>query len=168
MIETDYIKEGSKLLKDVRKIPVLDVLSDADLSFFLKMSKVRKYQADEFVCKEGFLDNWVYFLLQGKVKVEKQGRELALLEERGEIFGEMGLIDGSPRSASVIALTTTVCLATDTHLLDDLTGSEKVTFGYILYRAFAGHLAIRLRKANNLVVATPDKFDWKKLKKKFF
>ena len=106
--------------------------------------------------------------MQGKVKVEKQGRELAMLDERGEIFGEMGLIDGSPRSASVVALTTTVCLATDTQLLDELTGAEKITFGYVLYRAFALHLATRLRKANQQLVDIPDKFDWKKLKKKFF
>lgn len=168
MRETDYLKEGEKLLKDVRRIPALVEFSDADLKDFLKMSKIRRYAEGEIVCREGHLDNWVYILIQGRVQVEKNGKELALLEKRGEIFGEMGLVDGSPRSANVKALATTVCLATDTDLLNRLEGDTKIRFGYVLYRAFSVHLAARLKAANDLLVQVPEKFDWRRLKKRFF
>ncbi len=168
MKETDYLKDGEKLLNDVRRIPALSGFSDEDLIDFLKMSKIRRYTDGEKICRQGHVDNWVYFLLQGKVRVEKNEKELALLERRGEIFGEMGLVDGSPRSATVKALTTVVCLATDTDLLEKLEGETKIRFGYALYRAFAVHMAARLKTANDLLVQIPEKFDWGRLKKKFF
>lgn len=168
MIETDYIKEGGKLLGDVQKIATFKEFSEEDLVLLLKMSKVRKYEAGEAICKEGFVDNWVYFLLQGAVRVGKKGSTLADLDERGEIFGEMGLIDGFPRSANIVALKTTVCLALDTQRLEQLSGNEKLVLGYVLSRAFAVRLAARLRVANEQLTRGPEKFEWKKLKKKFF
>jgi CRP/FNR family cyclic AMP-dependent transcriptional regulator len=168
MIETDYIKEGDKLLKDVRKIPALADFSDDYLRLFLRMSKIRKYKQGEIICQEGQVDNWLYFLLQGEVKVAKRGKELAVFDRRGEMFGEMGLVDGSPRSASILANATTVCLATDTDLLIKMQGSERDTFGYILFHAVAVNLASRLQKANEMLLKAPEKFEWKSLKKKFF
>jgi len=168
MIETDYIKEGDKLLRDVKKIPALSEFSDDYLRLFLKMSKIRKYDKREIVCYEGLSDNWIYFLLQGEVQVEKKGNKLATMNKRGEMFGEMGLIDGAPRSANITAKKATMCIATDIDMLNNLHGIEKATFGFILSRAVAFNLAERLKKANELFVNAPEKISLKSLKKKFF
>jgi len=64
---------------------------------------------DEEICAEGDTGDGVYFILDGKVRVitfTSDLKEIVLGElESGQIFGEMALIDGKPRSASVIPFT---------------------------------------------------------------
>ena len=92
MKESDYLKETDELLKDLKKIPVLSPLKDRDLSNLLKMSKIRQYEAGEVICEEGLHDKWIYFLTRGSVKIVKDGKELSVLNKRGDMFGEMSAI----------------------------------------------------------------------------
>lgn len=162
MIESDYLtgNTNNNLMKDLKKIPTLKTFNEDELNRLLKMSKIRKYKPGEPICKEGYHDSWIYFLASGKVKIVKNKRELSTLNRRGEIFGEMSVIDGFPRSASVYALDTTVCLATDTFYIERLSGTEKVAFGYILYRLFSEILASRLRVTNKALIKEKCKKSW--------
>ena len=113
---------------------------------------IRKYEPGELILEEGQYDNWVYFLVSGKVRIAKQGKDLSVLNRKGDIFGEMGVIDGSARSASVYAVDETVCLATDASYVDRLSGNDRVTFCCILYQVFAEILASRLRLTSEELV----------------
>ena len=60
------------------------------------------------IIEEGTLGDCAYIIEEGSVEVSKlsphgEKQVLAILE-KSEIFGEMGLIDGLPRSATIIAL----------------------------------------------------------------
>ena len=145
MMESDYLKDNFKFLRKLREIPTLEAFTDDDLKGFLQLSKVRRYEPGELILAEGHFDCWIYFLVSGKVRVVKQGEDLSILERTGDLFGEMGIIDGSPRSASVYAIEKTICLATDASCIDRLSGNNKIAFCYLLYRVFAEMLAIRLR-----------------------
>lgn len=158
MKETGYLKESPELTKDLMKIPVLAPLKERDIKNLIKMSKIRTYDAGEAICEEGLNDKWIYFLTKGRVKIVKDGKELSVLEKTGEIFGEMSVIDGAPRSASVQALETTVCLATDTLYIDKLQDHEKMAFRYLLYRIFAEILSARLRESNKELVQAKTRF----------
>ena len=160
MIESDYLKENNQLIKDLKKIPTLDPFKEHELNRLLKMSKIRKYNPGELICKEGLHDTWIYFLASGKVQITKNGRHLSTLDRRGDVFGEMGMIDGSPRSASVHAVDTTVCLATDTFYIEKLSGQDKIAFGYILYRIISEILASRLRVTNRELIKARGKLKW--------
>ena len=66
------------------------------------------FKKDEDIIEEGALGNCAYIIEEGSVEVSKltphgEKQVLAILE-KSEIFGEMGLIDGQPRSATVTAL----------------------------------------------------------------
>ena len=66
------------------------------------------FKKGEDVIEEGTLGDCAYIVEQGSVEVSKltphgEKQTLGILEE-SEIFGEMGLIDGLPRSATVTAL----------------------------------------------------------------
>lgn len=61
------------------------------------------YDPGEVLIKEAQYDNWIYFLMSGKVGIQKQGEIIAVLKRMGDLFGEIGIIDGSPRSASIVA-----------------------------------------------------------------
>ena len=66
----------------------------------------KEFDADQIIFAEGDRGNGAYFLLKGTVKAVTFSRsnEEILLGElgRGDIFGEMALIDNRPRSASII------------------------------------------------------------------
>ena len=95
-----------KLLKEV---DLFSSLSEEHLMLFAQMANYKSYAKDEIIIKENDTENQSFFLIvKGQVKVFISGIDgkeviLATLNE-GEFFGEMSLIDGEPRSASVIAL----------------------------------------------------------------
>ena len=66
------------------------------------------FKKGDGIIEEGTLGDCAYIVEQGSVEVSKltlhgEKQVLGVLEE-SEIFGEMGLIDGLPRSATVTAL----------------------------------------------------------------
>ena len=133
-------------------MPSLAEFSEKDLKGIFELSKIRKYEPGELIMKEGCFDSWVYFLISGKIKVKKHDEILGVLRRTGDVFGEMGIIDGSPRSASLYAIDETVCLATDSSYVDRLSGSEKTSFSCILYRIFSAILANRLRTTSEELI----------------
>ena len=145
MIESDYLKGNISFLEKLREIPTLSTFSEDELKGLLELSRIRKYEPGELILEEGFFDAWIYFLVSGKVKIVKHGEDVSILKRVGDIFGEMSIIDGSPRSASVYAADKTVCLATDASYIDRLSDNDRVAFCYILYRIFSEILADRLR-----------------------
>lgn len=70
--------------------------------------KTKFYKKGFEIIKEGMLSDCAYIIESGRVEVSKSKpngeRQLIGILEENDIFGEMGLIDGLPRSASVIAL----------------------------------------------------------------
>ena len=111
--------------------------------------------------EEGRSDTWLYFLIFGRIKISKQGKEVVVLTKKGEIFGEMGALDASRRSASAHAVTDTVCLATDMFYIEKLSGSDKVAFGYVLYRLLAEILSRRLRMTTEALIQAKSKLNLK-------
>lgn len=152
MRETEYLKENKKALDLLRRIDRFQAFSDADLDAFLAVGKLKEYDAGETIIKKGDVDHWVFFLISGEVKIVKGEQTFAILKRSGELFGEMGVIDGSPRSASVWALSKTLILGLD---CADLTAERKEhasVFQYTIFRLFAESLADRLRVTNEEVL----------------
>ena len=73
------------------------------------VGRLRTYESGELIIKEGSYDNWLYFLISGSVKVVNQGVDIAVMENLGDIFGEMGIVSETARSASVFAMEEAVC-----------------------------------------------------------
>jgi len=64
----------------------------------------RTYKAGEVIFGAGDEGTEFYVVQQGKVAIQLGNRTLQVLE-RGEIFGEMALVDAEPRSAAAVAET---------------------------------------------------------------
>ena len=146
MQESSFLDGNTPMLDTIKTIPVLEPFDPQELNILLEMSKIRKYSPGELIVQEGRSDTWLYFLLQGEVKITKGGKDVVTLSRKGEVFGEMGAMDSSRRSASAYAVTETGCLATDIFYLEKLTGTEKQAFGYVFYRLMSEILARRLRQ----------------------
>ncbi len=152
MRETDYLKENKKALDLLRRIDRFQAFSDEDLGSFLAVGKLKEYEAGETIIKKGDIDHWVFFLVSGEVKVVKGEQTFAILKRSGDLFGEMGVIDGSPRSASVWAMTKTMLLGLDLGNLQDPKKEFANIFHYTIFRLFAESLAERLRMTNEEIV----------------
>src|SRR5262245_13406230 len=62
----------------------------------------RTYSAGETIFAEGEKGDFLYYIIEGSVDISRKGRILNTLGE-GDIFGEMALLDESPRSATAVA-----------------------------------------------------------------
>ena len=75
----------------------------------LVFKETKAFDAGQIVIAEGDYADGAYLILEGKAKavISSDGDEKIVLGEfdRGEIFGEMALIDNKPRSASVVTVT---------------------------------------------------------------
>ena len=108
----------------------------------------------EIALRAGDRGDTAYFILSGAVEVfiERDGRHVTLARlGKGEIFGEMAIIDPGPRSASVRAIENTICIVTT---YDDFTRSmaDNPQFAAEFLRT----LVTRLREANARIVALSD------------
>lgn len=64
----------------------------------------RTYKAGETVFREGDDGYVMYVVVDGSVKLSVTGRSIEKVG-KGGVFGEMALIDSSPRSATAVAVT---------------------------------------------------------------
>lgn len=161
MQESKFLEKNASMLKNLKSIGILEPFEDQEIFKLLEMSKVRKYKAGEHILRQGQSETWFYLLLSGQVKISKNGKEVANLSEKGEIFGEMGAMDCSRRSASAYAVTNTVCLATDMFYIENLTGNDKTAFGYVLYRLLAEILSNRLRETTDAMIKSKGRLNLK-------
>lgn len=91
----------------LRNVALFSGLDDGELEKLSKVSGRKRAERGAFVVRAGESTDSLYVLLAGRAKVtntDEEGREIILAWlGPGEFFGEMGLIDGSPRSANVVA-----------------------------------------------------------------
>jgi CRP/FNR family cyclic AMP-dependent transcriptional regulator len=91
----------------LRNLPLFVGVADSALMGISRVARQRKAPRNTTIVRAGAATDSVYVLVSGCAKVcnsDAEGREVILtLLGPGEFFGEMGLIDDSPRSADVIA-----------------------------------------------------------------
>ena len=152
MKETSYLEGKSEYLDKLKSIPGLATFKDENLSKMLALSKLRRYDPKETIIAEGMYDSWIYFLLSGEVRVVKEGKELSRMKCYGDLFGEMSFADGSYRSASVISVAPTLCLAMDGSVVERVDKAKRDAFFAVLYQFLNNVLSERLRTMSEEVV----------------
>lgn len=91
------------------EIPLFQNLSPEQLAHLRTLTHECSYARNSIIITQGERSNSLYVVLEGRLKVyatDEEGRQtlLAFLNQ-GDFFGELSLLDGQPRSASVMTVT---------------------------------------------------------------
>src|SRR5574343_790608 len=99
---------GGLSLLVLRSLPLFSGLDEVELEKLSKVCTRKRVERGAFVVRAGESTDSLYILLTGRAKVtntDEEGREIILAWlGQGEFFGDLGLIDGSRRSANVVAV----------------------------------------------------------------
>jgi CRP/FNR family transcriptional regulator, cyclic AMP receptor protein len=92
----------------LRQVPLFARLDERQLGVLARELVRRNFARNAKIIGAGDPTDSLYIVVSGRLKVlmsDEQGREVILaILGPGEFFGEMGLLDDSPRSASVVTL----------------------------------------------------------------
>jgi len=92
-------------------------LQDAEVAPLVEAVKVIKAKADTVILHRGDPGDTMLIVVSGRVKIKatsQRDTELLLsIVERGQIFGELSVLDGRERSADAVALTNVTLLCLD-------------------------------------------------------
>ena len=110
MAKSPNIIKVKTTLSELRKIPLLTDLSDQRLHEVAGQMQLRAFSRNDIVIQRGTPSESaeLCILLQGRLKAvaySPGGKEIGFsFIKTGDHFGEMALIDGLPRSASIISI----------------------------------------------------------------
>lgn len=143
----------AKKVQVLADAPLFSSLSRQDLRALAEGARFCSYLSGTVVLRQGQQTNGMQVIVSGRVRVYGRGRDQqagdVLLQELGpgEVFGEMGLIDGLSVSASVLTLTRVrTLLLPAAQVLHELEHSPAVSFRMMQM------LAKRLRQADRLLM----------------
>ena len=143
---------------DWRNHPLFNGLSDDQLAQLEAHFREVRHDEDELVIEEGDLTDDLFIIRVGSVEVTKRtpgsatGQRLAVIQA-GECFGEVGLIDRQPRSASVRTLEPTHLSALSVNEVRLLSAGSESLYS-VLIRNLASEMARRLRGTNEVAAAS--------------
>jgi signal transduction histidine kinase len=142
-------KKERRFLEDftrLRLFNLFDNLSGEELSRIGKNTEVIDFDQDEVVCVENTKSESMYFISSGEVSISQKGVAFAHLES-GDYFGEMSLITGRTRNATVTTLVPSVLFEVSASVFDRLFETSPTVMHNLLLTYDA-----RLRRHNNVVV----------------
>ena len=92
----------------LRNVPLFSVLPEGQLALLTSLVGRKSFPRGTTIISAGDTTDSLFVIISGRLKVmmsDDEGREVILaMLNPGEFFGEMGLIDDHPRSATVVAL----------------------------------------------------------------
>lgn len=138
--------------------PLLVHLAPDQLERLARAGEVESYNAGEKIVVEGSLGDALFLVLSGQVAVHRGAQTFATLDS-GEFFGEMSLVEPSPRSASITAMSAAFVFRLPHDALRGLIATDPGAASVLLVQ-IVRTLSDRLRRANQMLSSVDILADW--------
>lgn len=120
-----YEEEIARRTESLRRVELFAPLTEAERAELATHLNVAPFVRGEFMTRQGAVAHWLYIICKGEAEVRVQAAGSELSERvatlrAGDFFGEMGLMTGAPRTATVIALTDVECYRLDKASFNDV------------------------------------------------
>ena len=140
-------------LQFIKGCPLFYELFDEEVDTILKDCSVACYDAGQAIVKEGDIGKEIYILLSGKASVQKNIAnniiEIAELN-KGDVFGELVLINENTRTADVVTKEETDVLVIEYDTIFSLYKKNNQIFSLLVLN-LSRLLTQRLKKSNTIV-----------------
>jgi small-conductance mechanosensitive channel/CRP-like cAMP-binding protein len=114
--ETERALEHARRIDALARVELFASLTDAERETLSDHLVYAPFAAGDVITRQGAVAHWLYLIISGRAEVWRetpaQRLRIAALEG-GDIFGEMGMMTGASRSATVTAVTDVVCYRLD-------------------------------------------------------
>lgn len=100
----EHRAEGEDILQRTAHVEIMQQLPENEKEALASLLTPIYSKSGDILCHEGDPGDYFYMIVEGEANVCKGGKILTSLGP-GEIFGEMSLLTGEPRSATVVACT---------------------------------------------------------------
>jgi CRP/FNR family transcriptional regulator, cyclic AMP receptor protein len=137
--------------EQLRGVRFFSGLKPAALDLIAKVAVEEEYAKGTKLFSHGDPGESLYLILEGKIRISREvagmGEEALAVLGAGQVFGEMALLDESPRSADAIVHERCRLLAIPKTGFDDLLFMHK-DLAYEVLQSFVRLLTARLRETN--------------------
>lgn len=138
----------------LRACPLFQTLSLEQVRNIARVAERRDLQGGEKLFAEGSPGDEMFVVITGRIRISKTvpgvGEEALAILEPGAYFGEMAMIDESPRSADALAHTACTLAVIRREALEQLMFVDK-DLAYVLLWTFVRTLSVRLREMNEKI-----------------
>jgi hypothetical protein len=93
----------------LKSVPLFEAIPGEELSRVAQIAEEKEFSPGETIFRDGDFADCLYIIVTGSVRIQKRGKELAVLA-KGHPLGEMAVLDSSPRSADATTAETTATL----------------------------------------------------------
>ena len=121
--------EGIELL---RQVPLFHELNEREIARLAQSAEQVSHEPGTVLMRQGQPGRELLVILDGSIRVDRDGRTVAHLGH-GDVVGEMSLLDGQPRSATVVTESPLECLRMTGESFDDALASMPSLARKILY-----------------------------------
>jgi CRP-like cAMP-binding protein len=156
--------DAAERIARLAKVPLFAGLSEGALELISRVASEESHALGTKIFQHGDPGDKLYIILEGKVRISREvggmGEEALAVLGPGEIFGEMSLLDESPRSADARAHERCRLLVMTKEAFDDLLFLHK-DLAYEVLWACVRMLSTRLREMNDKLafLSTSNKFE---------
>jgi CRP/FNR family cyclic AMP-dependent transcriptional regulator len=141
-------------VEQLTSVVLFDGLTPEALALIASVTREETFGSGEQLFRYGDLGDKLYIIVDGKVRISREvgtmGEEALAVLGPGEVFGEMALLDESPRSAGAVAHEACRVLTIAKDAFDDLLFLNKDLAFEVLWSCVR-MLTVRLREANDKV-----------------
>lgn len=143
-------------LQLLRGVELFDGLSDEEIVRLLALCREARYQKGDVITRQGQSGSELFIVREGLVEVTVGAPnasadtppQTVINLGAGQVVGEMALVDGGPRSATVRCVTAnTTVFAIERDAFEQLCQADS-HIGMVIYRNLAADLSFKLRHRN--------------------